>query len=117
MKPRQFILAFLAFCQVFCLKAQSPFDGCEWISIPENEQQPNQWLCFRKNISLGKTEKDAKLFVAVDSKYWLWINGKTVVREGGLKRGPNPEDTYYDEIDVGHWLHKGKNQVLMFHLY
>jgi hypothetical protein len=24
--------------------------------------------------------------IAVDSKYWLWVNGQLVVREGGLKR-------------------------------
>ena len=31
--------------------------------------------------------------------------------EGGLKRGPNPNDTYYDMVDLAPYLRKGKNEV------
>ena len=34
-----------------------------------------------------------------------------VVREGGLKRGPNRTDTYYDTVDIAHFLKEGKNQI------
>ena len=49
--------------------------------------------------------------LAVDSKYWLWINDSLVVFEGGLKRGPNPDDTYYDKVDVTRFLKKGENYI------
>ena len=40
-----------------------------------------------------------------------------VVFEGGLKRGPNPEDTYCDEVDLAPYLKKGKNQVAVLVWY
>jgi len=49
--------------------------------------------------------------IAADSKYWLWINDNLVVFEGGLKRGPNPEDTYYDEVDIAPYLKAGSNTI------
>jgi alpha-L-rhamnosidase len=49
--------------------------------------------------------------IAVDSKYGLWVNGELVVREGGLKRGPTPSGTYFDELDLAPHLLKGTNTV------
>jgi hypothetical protein len=49
--------------------------------------------------------------IAVDSKYWLWVNGRIVIREGGLKRGPDPVSTYRDEVDLASWLRRGENSV------
>ena len=51
--------------------------------------------------------------IAVDSKYWLWINGKMVVFEGGLKRGPAPGATYYDQVDIAPYLEKGENTIAL----
>ena len=51
------------------------------------------------------------LNIAVDSKYWLWVNDSLVVFEGGLKRGPNSQDTYYDCIDISDFLRKGLNAI------
>ncbi len=57
-----------------------------WISSSECQNTPNTWLAYRKNIDLPKkTKKPVIAKIAVDSKYWLWINGKTVVFEGRLK--------------------------------
>jgi hypothetical protein len=53
----------------------------------------------------------------VDSKYWLWINGQLVVFEGGLKRGPTPNDTYYDKIDLSRYLIKGQNCIAVLLWY
>ena len=61
--------------------------------------RPGGWYCFRNTLKLNKRSKDIQLRIAADSKYWLWINGRLQVREGGLKRGPNPHDTYCDLID------------------
>jgi len=51
--------------------------------------------------------------LAVDTKYRLWINDELVVAEGGLKRGPNPRDTYFDSLNVREWLRPGHNQLLI----
>ncbi|MFI1727414.1 discoidin domain-containing protein [Streptomyces sp. NPDC020489] len=51
--------------------------------------------------------------IAADSKYWLWVNGRLVVFEGGLKRGPNRMDTYFDEIDLAPYLSSGSNTVAL----
>jgi len=71
----------------------------------------NTWMCFRKTFSLIQVPKNAVAKIAVDSKYWLWVNGQEVVFEGGLKRGPTPHDTYYDLVDLSNYLQEGKNVI------
>lgn len=87
------------------------FMNSHWISVAESEGKPNQWICFKKNFDCRKMSPCVYLNIAVDSKYWLWINDSLVVFEGGLKRGPNPKDTYYDRVDVTRFLKKGNNSV------
>ena len=57
---------------------------------------PGTWLCFRTTFNLDQAPSHSELRIAADSTYWLWVNGNLQVREGGLKRGPNPQDTYCD---------------------
>lgn len=47
----------------------------------------------------------------------MWINGRLVVFEGGLKRGPSPYDTYYDPVEIAPYLQNGENTiaVLVWH--
>ena len=102
------------FLLVYCsnlLWGNEVFDKAQWISIPQENAQPNQLLCFRKHFNCAEQGVRAQLHVAVDSKYWLWVNGKLVVFEGGLKRGPNPCDTYYDSVDLTDYLHQGENLI------
>lgn len=90
----------------------------KWITAGEQEaNKPNSWIAFRKDITLNKVPSAAITQIAADTKYWLWINGEMVVFEGGLKRGPNPNDTYYDEIDLSSYLKKGKNQIALLLWY
>lgn len=114
MKHRFLLLTFCAFClSCFGTEAQEcSFDGIPWIAVPHVTPAPNQWFCFRRHVKLDKVAA-AVLDVAVDSKYWLWVNGHLVVFEGELKRGPNPNDTYYDEVDITRYLKRGDN-VLAF---
>ena len=46
------------------------------------------WTCFRKDFQLDQAPRQAVAKIAVDSKYWLWINGKMVVLRGNLNAGP-----------------------------
>jgi hypothetical protein len=62
-------------------------------------------------VTLASAPKRALASIAADSKYWLWINGKLAVFEGGLKRGPNRTDTYYDEADLQPFLTAGDNTI------
>lgn len=71
----------------------------------------NSWLAFRKRVTLASAPKHALAQIAADSKYWLWIDGKLAVFEGGLKRGPNRTDTYYDEVDLQPFLAAGDNTI------
>lgn len=85
--------------------------NAKWISSPYSQSQVNSWFGFRKHISIDSVPENAIAKIAVDSKYWLWINNKLVVFEGGLKRGPNPKDTYYDEVNLKPYLKKGNNVI------
>jgi hypothetical protein len=80
-------------------------------------QKANLWTCFRKSVTLEAAPRRAVARIAVDSKYWLWINGELVVFEGQLKRGPNPNDTYYDRVDLTGHLQKGENTVAILVWY
>ena len=75
-----------------------------------------EWQCFRKEFCLV-SGKGVSLKVAADTKYWLYVNGELVVREGGLKRGPNPTDSYCDVFDEVPNLKCGRNSVAVLVQY
>lgn len=77
----------------------------------------NLWTCYRKGFTMAERPTSAVARIAVDSKYWLWVNGRLVVREGGLKRGPNPQDTYFDAVDLAPHLQQGDNTIAVLAWY
>lgn len=98
----------------------------DWITVDklpqdENGMYPaNLWLTFRKDFTLknAPTEDFSVLArISCDSKYWLYVNGKMVVFEGQLKRGPTPKDTYFDVVDLAKHLKPGKNQIAVLMWY
>lgn len=105
------VLVFLIFIFSHISYGNNVFNGASWISVPESEARSNQWICFRKQIYCMRQETNAVLNIAVDSKYWLWVNNQMVIFEGGLKRGPNPTDTYYDHVDISAYLKEGINTI------
>ena len=68
-------------------------------------------MTFETSITLTEIPATVKAAIACDTKYWLWINGERAVFEGGLKRGPTPEDSYYDIVDIAPFLMKGENKI------
>ena len=89
-----------------------------WITADDSlRNQQNTWMEFRKDFTLKKKPKTAEARIAADSKYWLWVNGQLAVFEGGLKRGPNHTDTYYDVVDLAPYLRKGRNDVRLLLCY
>ncbi len=102
---------------MFCCVLATAFAGntdsqAKWITVAdEKANEANTWISFRKDVNISKVPKKANVQIAVDSKYWLWVNGELVVFEGGLKRGPTPKDTYYDEVDLAPYLSEGTNKI------
>ena len=84
--------------------------NAKWI-WKSGENSENTWMNFIKTFELGSVPETAVARIAAESKYWLYINGTLAVFEGGLKRGPSKNSTYYDEIDIAKYLKKGENTV------
>ncbi len=83
----------------------------KWIWDKENLTEKNVWMCFNKKVSLEKNPEELIAHISADSKYWLYINGETVVFEGSVKRGPDENSGYYDSIDIGPYLKEGENSI------
>ena len=83
----------------------------KWIWDAENLTEKNVWMCLNKKVTLDKLPKKLVADISADSKYWLYINGEAVVFEGGVKRGPNENGSYYDSIDIAPYLRKGENSI------
>ena len=88
-----------------------------WILPTDMLSKPNIWISFRKEFDAETLPQSLKARIGVDSRYWLWINGELVVREGGIKRGPNRDDTYCDIVEIAPYLKQGRNIIalLMWH--
>ena len=74
------------------------------------------WQCFHKEFVLRSAD-DVSLTIAADTKYWLWVNGELVMREGGLKRGPSPTGSYCDVLTDDLNLKRGRNEVVILVQY
>ena len=90
---------------------ENPAWAGQWITASDCHDNPNTWIAFRKTAEVDQVPEKLEARIAADSKYWLWINDTMVVFEGGLKRGPDPEGTYYDVVDIAPYLKEGKNTL------
>lgn len=102
--------------------------GAEWIWQSEDGPS-NTWMCFRKKIDLESLPEQVETRIAVDSKFWLWVNGEMVKFEGGLSRGPSqagewdrkkgitPATSWYEEVDIKPYLTKGENTIAILAWY
>ena len=110
------IIVSLALSLIFICSVQA--QEAYWITAEDSTcNERNVWIEFSKDFELKKKVKKAEARIAADSKYWLWINGEMAVFEGGLKRGPNRNDSYYDIIDLAPYLKKGKNDIRLLLWY
>ncbi|MBO5859570.1 MAG: alpha-L-rhamnosidase N-terminal domain-containing protein [Clostridia bacterium] len=83
----------------------------KWIWDKENLTQNNVWMCLTKSVTLKKVPDELNADISADSKYWLYINGETVVFEGCVKRGRDKTSGYYDSVDIAPYLKEGKNSI------
>ncbi len=114
------------------------FQPARWLAPPDCEHLPlaspdepaldgsqgdslnlgrNQWFAWRATLNLESAPAAWEARIALDSKYFLWINGELIVREGGLKRGPSPSGTYFDVVDIAPCLRAGANQIAVLQWY
>lgn len=107
MIQRKIIIFFALFILFSCSHQQE----AKWITSNQDSSQPNQWICFRKNFIVNEVNPKEIASIAVDSRYWLWINDSLAVKEAGLSRNPNPNDTYVDKFDLAPFLKKGENTI------
>ncbi len=87
------------------------------ITAHESQNESNSWIDYIKTFELNKIPHEVIACIACDSKYWMWINGELAVFEGQLKRGPTPEDTYYDQVNITPFLKKGTNKIAILVWY
>ena len=88
----------------------------QWI-WSEGQPRKDDRVVFRKTFWLDQLPEKAPLAVAVETKYWLWVNGEPVVSEGGLFRESTPGNGYYDLVDIAPYLKKGSNLLAFFCWY
>ncbi|MDL2265165.1 glycoside hydrolase [Parabacteroides sp. OttesenSCG-928-G07] len=93
------------------------FGKAWWINTERCQSATNTWLIYRKKVDMEKVPTSLVAHIAADTKYWLWINDEMVVFEGGLKRGPTPNDSYYDSVDIAPWLREGENTIAVLVWY
>jgi len=84
----------------------------KWI-WKRGENLANTWMCFVKDFACEEAPDTAIVKIAADTKYWLSINGKTALLEGGMKRGLTPASTYYDVLDIAGKIKKGMNRMAL----
>ena len=113
-----FFLHFLLYTQAqSTVEEEKTHWKAEWISAIGHKNEPNTWTAFGKTFEVKKVPTKALAKIACDSKYWMWINGTLTVFEGQLKRGPNPNDTYYDEVDISSFFKVGDNSIFVLVWY
>ncbi len=83
----------------------------KWIWDKDNLTEKNVWMCFSKNVIIENVPDELIAHISADSKYWLYINGETVVFEGSVKRGHDENSGYYDSIDIVPFLKEGENSI------
>ena len=122
-KKEVLFLLTILFTTLVNFAATSPnWEGAQWI-WQEEDGPSNTWMSFRKTIAVEEIPKIVEAHIAVDSKFWLWINGEMVIFEGGLSRGPSqagdwnrkkkitPTNSWYETINIQPYLKKGNNTI------
>ena len=82
----------------------------QWIWDADNTR-PHDFMVFRARFALGQPPPEAWAFIAAETKYWLHVNGRIAVFEGGLFRESRPGAGWADKLDLAPWLREGENTI------
>ena len=88
------------------------FTPAKWIWT-ENNLQKDQKVVFRKKFNVSALPEKVDAHIACDTKFWLWLNGKMVVFEGGVFRESMPGCGYAEKVDLAPYLKEGENIVFL----
>jgi hypothetical protein len=77
----------------------------------EDNHSLNQHILIYKKIHLHTVLASVPEIIAVNTKYWLYINGNQAVFEGGLFRESMPDCGHVDYIDLAPYLLKGETII------
>ncbi|MFS4482739.1 alpha-L-rhamnosidase C-terminal domain-containing protein [Hyunsoonleella sp. 2307UL5-6] len=123
------LLLAIAYTTSSSVFANTPnWTDAQWIWQQEDGPS-NTWLSFRKTITVDEIPEIVEAHIAVDSKFWLWINGEMVIFEGGLSRGPSqagawdrkkkitPTNSWYETLNIQSYLKKGENTIAILVWY
>lgn len=80
-----------------------------------NNLSPNQHILFRRVFEVNNVPQLAMAQISAETKYWLYVNDRLVVFEGGLFGESLPGCGYADSVDLAPFLHVGEN-VLTAHV-
>lgn len=94
---------------------ETPWEA-QWIWGSDNTSMHN-WLCMRKTFTMDEVPESVVARIAIDSRYWLWVNGEIVIRDGQLKRGPTQDDTYFEKVEIAPYLKAGENTIAVMGWY
>lgn len=117
MKIKQLLVLFFLFLYAITARSADFSWTGKRITAETCQNESNTWMSFRRDVDITRLPDKIIARIACDSKYWMWINGELVVFEGQLKRGPTPEDTYCDEVDISPFVKKGKNTIAILTWY
>ncbi len=82
----------------------------KWIWAEDNRQK-NDFVAFRKEFFLHQIPDRVIFAVAAETKYWMYINGRLAVFEGGLFRESTPGNGYADLCELTSYLKEGQNVI------
>jgi alpha-L-rhamnosidase len=88
----------------------------QFIWYGENKS-PDQHILFKKTIVLSESPVEAVAHIAVDTRYWFYINGSLIIFEGGLYRESLPGCGYADSLDLAPYLLPGENTLIWYVQY
>ena len=71
----------------------------------------NQRVNFFFEVNLSQIPQLAEIEIGCETKYWLFVNGKLAVFDGGLFRESTANCGYFDSVDITPYLKLGKNAI------
>ena len=86
-----------------------------WIWLDKSTS--NSYVAFRKKFTLTEEPKNSRATIACEGKYYLWLNEKLAIYDGGVKGGSTFYDSYYQDIDLTKYLKKGENTLVILAHY
>ena len=86
------------------------FSKSKWIWVNDNKTA-DQKIVIRKKFKIDEVPESAVAYMACDTKFWLWLNGKQIIYEGGVFRESRNGCGYAEKIDLAPYLKEGENTL------